>query len=676
MATSTFQPKNKLVKWFDKQLPIMSLVYGAVGPGYPCPKNLNYWWNFGVLAGFFLMVQIITGIVLAMHYTPEAGLAFDSVEHLMRDVNYGWLLRYTHANGASMFFLVVYIHIFRGLYYGSYKHPREVLWFLGLIIYLLMMATGFMGYVLPWGQMSYWAAKVITNLFSSIDLVIPGVGTSVVEWLWGGFSVGQPTLNRFFALHYLLPFVILGVVILHVWALHIPGSNNPLGIDVKGPQDQIPFHPYYTMKDAFGIGVAMIVFSLLIFYAPNLLGHSDNYIKANPLQTPPHIVPEWYYLPFYAILRSIPNKLFGVIALFTSILILFAMPWLDRSKVRSARFRPVYKVFFWCLVVDVLVLGHIGSQPTDKILFKAGPLTVDYVLFGQVFTFYYFLHFFVIVPLVGIFEKPKPLPESISKAVLKGGAAAAVALMLLLGVGGTSHKAMALESELVPAPQEWPHHGMFGQYDRAAVQRGFQVFKEVCHTCHSLNYFAFRNLEDIGFTADQAKAIAATFMVQDGPDDSGDMYMRPGRLADHMPPPFPNEQAAKASNGGAAPPDLSVMVKAREHHEDYIYALLTHFGEQPPKDMTIQPGLNYNPYFSGDQLAMAPPLQPDIVEYADGTKATLDQEAHDVVTFLAWVSEPKLEQRHELGFKVMAFLVVLTVLLYFAKKRMWARIEH
>ena len=676
MATTSFQPKNKLVKWFDKQLPILSLVYGAVGPGYPCPKNLNYWWNFGVLAGFFLVVQIVTGIVLAMHYTAEAGMAFDSVEHIMRDVNYGWLLRYAHANGASMFFLVVYIHIFRGLYYGSYKHPREVLWFLGLIIYLLMMATGFMGYVLPWGQMSYWAAKVITNLFSSVDMVVPGVGTSIVQWLWGGFSVGQPTLNRFFALHYLLPFLILGVVILHVWALHIPGSNNPLGIDVKGPQDQIPFHPYYTVKDAFGIGVAMILFAILIFYAPNFLGHPDNYIKANALQTPPHIVPEWYYLPFYAILRSIPNKLFGVIALFASILILFAMPWLDRSKVRSARFRPVYKVFFWVFVIDVLVLGHIGSQSPEKILFTAGDFTFSYVAFGQVFTFYYFLHFFVIVPLVGIFEKPKPLPESISKAVLKGGAAAAIAVIMLLGVGGTSHKAMALESELAPAKQEWPHHGVFGEYDRASVQRGFQVFKEVCHTCHSLNYFAFRNLTEIGFSEDQAKAVAATFMVQDGPDDSGDMFMRPGRLSDHMPPPFPNDQAARASNGGALPPDLSVMVKAREHHEDYIYALLTHFGEQPPKDMTIQPGLNFNPYFSGDQIAMPPPLQPDLVEYADGTSATLDQEAHDVTTFLAWVSEPKLEARHALGFKVMAFLVVLTVLLYFAKKRMWARVEH
>ncbi len=678
MATSSFQPTNKLVKWFDKQLPILSLIHGSVGPGYPSPKNLNYWWNFGSLAGFFLVVQILTGIILAMHYVPQSDLAFDSVEHIMRDVNYGWLLRYMHANGASMFFLVVYIHIFRGLYYGSYKHPREVLWFLGLIIYLLMMATGFMGYVLPWGQMSFWAAKVITNLFSSIDLVIPGVGTSIVQWLWGGFSVGEPTLNRFFSLHYLLPFLIVGVVILHIWALHIPGSNNPLGIDVKGPQDQLPFHPYYTAKDMFGIGVAMIVFAILVFYEPNLLGHTDNYIKANPLQTPPEIVPEWYYLPFYAILRSIPNKLLGVIALFTSILILFAMPWLDRSKVRSARFRPVYKVFFWCLLVDVLVLGHIGSKPTDTILFQIGSVKIDYVTFGQVFTAYYFLHFFVIVPLVGIFEKPKPLPESISKAVLKAGGAAAVALLMLVAPM-TSHKAMAQEDSsteaLTPPKQQWPHHGPFGHYDRAAVQRGFQVYKEVCHTCHSLNYFAFRNLEQIGFSEAEAKAVAQEFMVEDGPNDDGDMFMRPARLADHMPPPFPNDQAAKAANGGALPPDLSVIIKAREHHEDYVYALLTHFGEEPPAGMKIQAGLNYNPYFAGRQIAMPPPLQPELVDYADGTTATLDQEAHDVVTFLAWMSEPKLEARHELGFRVMAFLIVFTILLYFTKKRIWARVK-
>jgi len=403
MSFGSFQPKNRFIKWFDGQLPILSLMHGTV-VSYPTPRNLNYWWNFGSLAGIFLTVQIITGVILAMHYTPESTMAFDSVEHIMRDVNYGWLLRYMHANGASMFFLVVYIHIFRGLYFGSYKAPREVLWWLGLVILLLMMASGFMGYVLPWGQMSFWAAKVITNLFSAI----PIVGESVVRWLWGDFSVGNATLNRFFSLHYLLPFLIVGVVILHIWALHIPGSNNPLGIDAKGPQDKIPFHPYYTAKDLFGLSVISVVFAFFIFYAPNSLGHPDNYIPANPLATPPHIVPEWYYLPFYAILRAIPDKLFGVIAMFSSILLLFALPWLDTSKVRSARFRPIYKQFFWLLVIDAVVLGYVGANPPEG----------AFILIGRLATTYYFLHFLVIVPIVGWLEKPKPLPESIASAVL------------------------------------------------------------------------------------------------------------------------------------------------------------------------------------------------------------------------------------------------------------------
>ncbi len=410
MAFGTFQPKNRFVRWFDQQLPILSLLHGTL-VAYPAPRNLNYWWNFGSLAGLVLVIQIATGIVLAMHYTPHADLAFASVEHIMRDVNFGWLLRYMHANGASMFFLVVYIHIFRGLYYGSYKTPREVLWWLGLIILVLMMATGFMGYVLPWGQMSFWAATVITNLFSAI----PVIGEAVVEWLWGGFAVGNPTLQRFFSLHYLLPFIIVGVVILHIWALHIPGSNNPLGIDVKSKQDQIPFHPYYTAKDLFGMAVFLIFFSYWVFYNPNYMGHPDNYIPANRFVTPADIVPEWYYLPFYAILRAVPDKLGGVIAMFSSILVLFALPWLDRSRVRSARFRPQYKQFFWLLVIDVLILGWVGANPPQG----------QFILIGRLATAYYFLHFLVIVPLLGVLEKPKPLPDSIAKAVLGEAAATA-----------------------------------------------------------------------------------------------------------------------------------------------------------------------------------------------------------------------------------------------------------
>lgn len=411
-------PASGSVKdWIEYRLPIFKLIDGVVG-SYPTPRNLSYWWNFGSLAGLCLVIQILTGIFLAMHYTPESTMAFKSVEHIMRDVNYGWLLRYIHAVGASMFFAVVYIHIFRGLYYGSYKSPRELLWWLGIIILLLMMATAFMGYVLPWGQMSFWGATVITNFFSAI----PVVGDSIVLWLRGGFAVDNATLNRFFSLHYLLPFLIVGVVILHIWALHQHGSNNPLGIDVKGPADTVPFNPYYTIKDMFGITVFLIVFSYLVFFAPNLLGHPDNYIPANPMATPADVVPEWYFLPFYAILRSIPSKLGGVIAMFASILLLFFLPWLDSSKVRSARFRPIYKKVFWLLVVDCLFLGVMGEHsPNGCNMTNLCPddgFSLSNQVIGQFFTFYYFFHFLVLVPILGRKEKPLPLPESISKAVL------------------------------------------------------------------------------------------------------------------------------------------------------------------------------------------------------------------------------------------------------------------
>jgi ubiquinol-cytochrome c reductase cytochrome b/c1 subunit len=400
---STYKPQSAVMKWLETRLPIGGLVHSSF-VAYPTPRNLNYFWTFGGILSFMLGVQIITGVVLAMHYQAHVDLAFKSVELIMRDVNYGWLLRYIHANGASMFFLAVYIHMFRGIYYGSYKAPREVLWILGVIIYLLMMATGFMGYVLVWGQMSFWAATVITNLFSAI----PGVGETIVTWLWGGYAVGQPTLNRFFSLHYLLPFLIAGVVVLHVWALHVAGQNNPAGIEPKSDKDTVPFTPYATVKDSFAIAVFCILFAWFIFYIPGYLGHADNYIPANPAQTPAEIVPEWYYLPFYAILRSIPNKLLGVIALFGSILILAFLPWLDTSRVRSARYRPLFKQFFWLWVIACIGLGYLGSKPPEG----------AYVLISRVFTAYYFGFFIIILPLLGIFEKPKPLPNSISDSVL------------------------------------------------------------------------------------------------------------------------------------------------------------------------------------------------------------------------------------------------------------------
>ena len=392
-----------IINWIDYRLPIVSfLKHSAVD--YPTPRNLNYWWNFGSLAGFFLLVQIITGVILSMHYTAHVDHAFDSIEHIMRNVNHGWLIRYIHMNGASFFFIVVYIHIFRGLYYGSYKAPRELLWWLGIIILLLMMATAFMGYVLPWGQMSFWGATVITNLFSAIPLI----GDNITQWLWGGYSVDNPTLSRFYTLHFLLPFLIVGVVILHIVALHTHGSNNPLGIDKKGPQDSIPFHPFYTIKDLFGLSFALTIFFSVVFFAPDFLGHPDNYIPADPLKTPAHIVPEWYFLPFYAILRAIPDKLGGVIAMFSAIFVLFLLPWLDTSKVRSATFRPIYKILFWIFLLDTIVLGWVGSKPAEGI----------YIVISRVATMYYFVHFLILLPILGKFEKNRPLPESIGKPVL------------------------------------------------------------------------------------------------------------------------------------------------------------------------------------------------------------------------------------------------------------------
>ncbi len=412
-----YKPTHPFMRYLDERLPLPRLVYNAVGGGYPVPRNLSYFWNFGVLAGAALVIQIVTGVVLAMHYAANAGVAFDSVEHIMRDVNAGWLIRYAHMNGASMFFIVVYLHMFRGLFYGSYKAPREMIWLLGLVIFLLMMATAFMGYVLPWGQMSFWGAKVITGLFGAIPLV----GEPIQTWLLGGFAPDNAELNRFFSLHFVLPFVIAGVIILHVWALHIPGSSNPTGVEVKSESDTVPFHPYYTAKDGFGLAIFLIVFAVLLFFAPNFLGHADNYIPANPMSTLAHIVPEWYFWPFYAILRAftvdflfIPAKLLGVLAMFASILLLFFLPWLDTSPVRSGHYRPLFRKFFWFgLIPCILILGWCGGAPAEE----------PYVMLSQVASAYYFAHFLIILPIVSRIEKTEPLPTSITEAVLAKGQA-------------------------------------------------------------------------------------------------------------------------------------------------------------------------------------------------------------------------------------------------------------
>lgn len=408
---STYVPKSGLEKWLDTRLPVVRFAHDTI-IDFPTPKNLNYWYTFGGILAVCLATQIITGIILAMHYVPHVDHAFASVERIMRDVNYGWLIRNIHMVGASMFFLAVYIHIFRGLYYGSYKAPREILWGLGVIIFLLMVITAFMGYVLPWGQMSFWGATVITNLVGAV----PFVGQPIVTWLWGGFSVDNATLNRFFALHYLLPFIIAGVVVLHIWALHVPGNNNPTGVEVQDvKKETVPFHPYYTIKDGFAIVVFLLIFAGFVFFAPNVLGHTDNYIPANPQVTPSHIVPEWYLLPFYAILRAvdfdilfIEAKFGGVLAMLGSILILFALPWLDTSRVKSMRYRPAAKLWWMLFVVNFFVLALCGAMPAED----------PWTWISKIATVYYFAYFLVVLPVLGVMEKTKTPPASIADSVL------------------------------------------------------------------------------------------------------------------------------------------------------------------------------------------------------------------------------------------------------------------
>ena len=404
---------NNASDWVTERTPGLMPFYRKHLSEYYAPKNFNLWYYFGSLAMLVLVNQLVTGIWLTMFYKPSAAEAFASVEFIMRDVEWGWLIRYMHSTGASAFFVVVYLHMFRAMIYGSYQKPREIVWILGMLIFLALMAEAFMGYVLPWGQMSYWGATVITNLFSAI----PVVGESIRTLLWGGFSVDNPTLNRFFSLHYLLPFAIFGVVALHIWAFHTSGNNNPSGVEIKDvKKDAVPFHPYYTVKDGFAIVVFLILFAMFVFFNPNGMGHPDNYIEANPLSTPASIVPEWYFLPFYAILRAITfdlgpisSKLGGVIAMFSSILILFVLPWLDTSKVRSMRYRPVARMWFFLFVIACIALGWLGGKPAEG----------SYVLYAQIATAYYFGFFLIILPLLGILETPKPLPRSISESVLQ-----------------------------------------------------------------------------------------------------------------------------------------------------------------------------------------------------------------------------------------------------------------
>jgi ubiquinol-cytochrome c reductase cytochrome b/c1 subunit len=691
MAAKSRTPfDNPVVEWIDQRLPLFTMMNREYLV-FPTPKNFNYFWNFGAIATVMLLLMIATGFFLSMFYVANADLAFGSVQRIMRDVNYGWLIRYIHANGASMFFAAVYIHMFRGLYYGSYKAPRELLWILGCVIFLLMMATAFTGYCLPWGQMSFWGATVITNLFGAL----PVVGEAIRDWLWGGFAVTNATLNRFFSFHFILPFVILGVVVLHVWALHVTGSNNPTGIEPKTEKDTVPFHPYYTSKDLFGLTVFFIIYAVFVFWLPESLGHPDNNIPANPLATPAHIVPEWYFLPFYAILRAIPNKLLGVIAMFAAVLVLFVVPWLDaQKKIRSGRYRPIFKVLFWLLAADGILLGWCGANPPEG----------AFVLYARLGSLYYFFFFLVALPLLPKIEKTLPVPESINAAVLACKAkSAALFLAAALALGLAAAPALANEGEDVPH-QEWAHDGMTGTYDLQAAQRGFQVYRQVCSSCHSMNFLHYRDLEHIGFSEEEVKVLAADKSVMDGPDESGEMFERPAIPADRFAAPFANDQTARNANGGALPPDLSLIVAAREGHEDYVYALLTSFIEETtdeagnvtgwhysanpeeavPEDEVPEacrsraPGQHCNLVFPGNLLSMAPPLVSEgQVAYEEdrneGIQPTVGQMAHDVTTFLAFASDPHMGERKEIGLATLIFLIAFAGLAYAAKRKVWSK---
>ena len=649
---------NPVINWVDTRLPIFTMLQKEYGV-FPTPKNFNYFWNFGALAMVCLMVMILTGIFLAMNYQPNTELAFASVQHIMRDVNYGWLIRYVHQNGASMFFIVTYIHIFRGLYYGSYKAPRELLWMLGVAILLLMMATAFMGYVLPWGQMSYWGATVITNLFS----VIPWIGPKIVTLLWGGFSVDQPTLNRFFALHYLLPFVLVGVIFLHVAALHIVGSNNPLGIDVKTPQDTVPFHPYYTLKDSVGVCVFLMIWAGFVCFAPNFLGDPNNFIPANPLQTPADIVPEWYFLPFYGILRAFPGKGRGVALMFGSLLLLLVLPWLDTSRVRSARFRPIYRKVIWLWIGSFVLLGVCGAHKPEGI----------WVILSRIATVYYFAHLLVVLPILGKIERPLPLPESISNPVVVRSSLIAALVAAFFGLQAMQ-PAYAESAEIKLPAQKWSFDGVFGTVDMASAQRGFKVYAEVCAACHAMKFLHYRDLAGIGLSPEQIKAFASSVTVPQGLNDEGAPKEGPATPASQFRSPFANDLASRYANNGALPPDLSLIANAREGGVDYIYALMVGFAE-PPKDMKMQAGMNYNMYFPGHQIAMPQPLRDGQVTYTDGSPTNLAQMARDVSTFLYWASNPEETERKQIGIRAILYLGFMACVTYALKRKVWAAIH-
>ncbi len=610
---------GKLVAAAADRLPLSTQIRRGV-VDHPLPNSLERWGKLvGSLAAFLLVVMIATGVILAMHYTPHVDHAFDSVERIMRDVGSGWLVRYLHKNGASLFFAVAYIHVFRCLYLRSYRPPRERMWRLGVILLLLMTATAFMGYVLPWGQMSLWGATVITSAFSAV----PVVGERIVAFLWGGYAIGTPTLNRFFVLHFLLPFAIFGVTVAYLGRRRLT-------------------------KDLFALGIFLVAACVLVFWFPDHLGHPDNYVPADPAVTPPHLMPEWYFLPLYAVLRAIPDKLMGVVAMVGALLVLFAVPRLDRSPEHGGRPRPWFAVAFWLFALDCILLGYIGAKPAEGVWMVAARLA----------TAYYFLHFLVVLPLLTHREPDARgrLP-GLAATGLKALTALAAVLAVASPFGGETLR-----------EHDWSWRGPFGGYDAAQLRRGHQVYSQSCAACHGMKRVRFRELAALGYGDEEIAAFAAARFVTDGPDDEGEMFERPGLPSDAFPSPFPNDRAAMAANSGAKPPDLSLLAKASVGGADYVVAVLTGYGEPPPAT-EIPPGTYYNTAFPGHAIAMAPQIFDGAFEFADGAPNDAAAIARDVAAFLQWASEPELEARRAMGLRVAAFLLALLAAMYALKRR-------
>lgn len=627
---------NRMIEWVDQRFPLTSFVKHDL-TDYPTPRNLSYWWNFGFLAGFVLMVQIVSGIFLAMHYKADVNMAFDSIQHIMRDVNYGWLIRYLHSTGAAMFFVVIYIHMARTLYYGSYRAPRELLWWTGQVLLLMLMATAFMGYLLPWGQMSYWGAEVITNLFSTP----PGVGNTLVVWLRGDFAIGDTTISRFFVLHYLFPFLICGMVMIHLIALHFVKSSNPSGIDLQA-KDNIPFHPYFTLKDLYGLGLFLFVFLGFVFFAPEFFIESTNNVPANPLKTPSHIVPEWYFLPFYAILRAIPDAFGGVIAMGMSVLVFAAMPFLDRSAIPGgARYRPVYRVMFYLFLVDIVLLSYLGAKP------PVGGL----VVLGQVATAIYF-GMFLLLPFISKAEERwlcrRGLPPELATLVeaeqhwkqeRKSGSKRRN--LFLFGIVFVS----VLGAFSAMASTDRALADVDFDDSSESIQRGAELVLTVCVGCHSLKYLDFHDIAALDIPEAEYERLKGERKVSES--------IEAASSADMMRSIF-----------GIVPPDLSIMTKAREGGPRYIYTLLMNYYEDAD-------GLAGNHFLPGIKM-------PDIFNVAGVSDPAelerLQKDIRDTVSFLIWAADPHAQTRRTMGIYVLLYVAVLTLLLYWLKKDVWARL--